>query len=288
MVKKSSVHIVAVLMTCCTTHANPISATISIESPSRTLYPGSEIPVTLVANIDLGDSQAGPLGEPGIYAFRGLIVASGPATQFLPQPGFAQTLYAALPSFSYEYHFSYGDYFSGTNLNQANILLDWGGMRKLGDGGVSGPRVELGTFMLGSSFYSFFAPLELRFEGWLAISDGTNLTRYVTGNNPMTESLESATLLVEIGECYTDLSTTNTNPGHPDYDSPDQIVDGQDLSYFIEKYQLGDLIADVSTTNRNPFEFGFGIPDGVVDGADLSYFVEAWMQGCWYWWYPNE
>lgn len=38
------------------------------------------------------------------------------------------------------------------------------------------------------------------------------------------------------------------------------------------------VYADVTTTHANPGDAGYGLPDGVVDGADLSYFVEVFMR----------
>jgi len=38
--------------------------------------------------------------------------------------------------------------------------------------------------------------------------------------------------------------------------------------------------ADVTTTNANPGDPGYGIPDSVVNGADLSFFVELWLAAC--------
>lgn len=81
--------------------------------------------------------------------------------------------------------------------------------------------------------------------------------------------------------CAADLTSTNTNPGAPGYGSPDGVLDGADLSYFVESWLLEDTnVADVTTTNTNPGGPGFGQPDGTVDGADLSYYVEQFLTGC--------
>lgn len=74
-----------------------------------------------------------------------------------------------------------------------------------------------------------------------------------------------------------DVSTTNSNPGDAGYGVPDEIVDGADLSYYVEQWLGTTRLADISTTNNNPGDPGFGVADGVVDGADLSFFVEQWL-----------
>lgn len=38
--------------------------------------------------------------------------------------------------------------------------------------------------------------------------------------------------------------------------------------------------ADVTTTSTNPGDPGYGVPDGVVNGADLSRYVELWLGAC--------
>lgn len=78
-----------------------------------------------------------------------------------------------------------------------------------------------------------------------------------------------------------DLTTTNTNPGDAFAGVPDGVIDGADLSFYVEKWlALDQAIADLATTNTNPGEIGFGEPDGAVDGADLSFLVEQWLGGC--------
>ena len=39
-------------------------------------------------------------------------------------------------------------------------------------------------------------------------------------------------------------------------------------------------LVDITTNNTNPGDPGFGEPDGLVNGADLSLFVELWLSGC--------
>lgn len=80
--------------------------------------------------------------------------------------------------------------------------------------------------------------------------------------------------------CIADVTTTNTNPGDPDYGTPDGTVDGADLSFYVELWLAKQDTADVTTTNTNPGDADYGTPDGTVDGADLSYFVEQWLAGC--------
>jgi len=83
------------------------------------------------------------------------------------------------------------------------------------------------------------------------------------------------------GPCAPDLTTTNANPGDPGFGVPDTVVNGADLSYFVEQWLAGNLSeADFTTTNANPGDPGFGVPDGGANGADLSYFVELWLAGC--------
>lgn len=79
-----------------------------------------------------------------------------------------------------------------------------------------------------------------------------------------------------------DVTTTNTNPGSPLYGVPDLVVDGADLSFYVERWLAADagVAFDVTTTNTNPGDSGYGLPDGSTDGADLSFFVEKWLGAC--------
>lgn len=86
--------------------------------------------------------------------------------------------------------------------------------------------------------------------------------------------------VVEPGPCRADTTTTNTNPGDTGFGEADGVVDGADLSWFVEEWIAGGPGADRTTTNTNPGEIGFGVLDGTVDGADLSWFVELWLSGC--------
>lgn len=78
-----------------------------------------------------------------------------------------------------------------------------------------------------------------------------------------------------------DITTTNTNPGDTGYGSGDGVIDGADISYFVEQWLVRNLgVADITTTNTNPGDAGYGSSDGLIDGADLSFYVESWLAGC--------
>ena len=80
--------------------------------------------------------------------------------------------------------------------------------------------------------------------------------------------------------CAPDLTTNNTNPGDQGFGQPDGLVNGADLSYFVELWLGGQPAADLTSNNTNPGDPGFGQPDGLINGADLSFYVEQWLGGC--------
>lgn len=63
-------------------------------------------------------------------------------------------------------------------------------------------------------------------------------------------------------------------------DYSDGIVNGADLSYYVERWLDGRLLADVTSTGEDPGDPRYGVRDVVVNGADLTYFVEHWLAGC--------
>ena len=77
-----------------------------------------------------------------------------------------------------------------------------------------------------------------------------------------------------------DTTTTNTNPGDPGFGTPDGLINGADLSFYVEQWLGQESAADLTTNNTNPGDPGYAVGDGLVNGADLSFYVEQWLAGC--------
>ncbi|MEM9064768.1 MAG: GC-type dockerin domain-anchored protein [Planctomycetota bacterium] len=83
--------------------------------------------------------------------------------------------------------------------------------------------------------------------------------------------------------CTPDLTTSGaTLPGQPGFGVPDEIVDLDDLGYFLGFFLNNDpSVADVTSTGATlAGQAGFGEPDGEVDLDDLGFFLNAWLVGC--------
>lgn len=81
--------------------------------------------------------------------------------------------------------------------------------------------------------------------------------------------------------CVGDVQTTGALPAASMYGVPDGVVNGADLSYFVEAWLDCNLaVSDLTTLGANPDDPAYGIADGSVDGPDLFFFVELWLQGC--------
>lgn len=80
-----------------------------------------------------------------------------------------------------------------------------------------------------------------------------------------------------------DLTTTGaTLAGQPGFGVPDNLLNIDDLGYFINFWSVSDAsIGDVTTTGATiPGQPGFGVPDGNVDTDDLGYYLNIWLPGC--------
>jgi len=80
-----------------------------------------------------------------------------------------------------------------------------------------------------------------------------------------------------------DLSTTGaTLQGQQGFGVPDGVIDGDDLSFFLNFWAASDAsVGDVTTTGATiAGQQGFGVPDGNVDGDDLGFFLNLWIPGC--------
>ncbi|MCC6284656.1 MAG: hypothetical protein IT439_05045 [Phycisphaerales bacterium] len=79
--------------------------------------------------------------------------------------------------------------------------------------------------------------------------------------------------------CPGDLSGS-ADPNHPDYGSPDGIVDASDFFYFLDQFvAMNAAVADL-TGSADPNHPGYGVPDGIIDAADFFYFLDLFVQGC--------
>lgn len=78
--------------------------------------------------------------------------------------------------------------------------------------------------------------------------------------------------IIDTCACFTDL-TGSTQSGSP----PDGIINGIDLSWFVELWLAGSITTDLTSLGANPGDLDWGRADGRVDGPDLGFFVEAWL-----------
>jgi len=105
--------------------------------------------------------------------------------------------------------------------------------------------------------------------------DDVTLELVSASGNPMIEC--------PTGGCSPADLTTNgaTLPGQPGFGVPDQVVDADDLNFFLSAWVAGDAVADLTTNGAPlPGQSGFGVPDPTVDADDLNLFLNFWRQGC--------
>jgi len=96
------------------------------------------------------------------------------------------------------------------------------------------------------------------------------------------------TLELEFGEgtgsgcSFADQTSTGaTIVGQPGFGQPDNVIDADDLGYYLNLWVLSDLEADGTTSGATlEGQPGFGVPDGVVDLDDLGFFLSVWLIGC--------
>ncbi|MCW5754912.1 MAG: PQQ-dependent sugar dehydrogenase [Phycisphaeraceae bacterium] len=76
-----------------------------------------------------------------------------------------------------------------------------------------------------------------------------------------------------------DLSSSS-DPSHPGYGVPDQMVDSADFFYFLDQFVAGNLaVADLSGSS-DPNDPAYGVPDGQIDASDFFYFLDIFTAGC--------
>jgi len=114
---------------------------------------------------------------------------------------------------------------------------------------------------------------------------------YNNGSLVLTATVNSSSpyrgaLILDTGVCSAacspaDVTTTGAPENDPAFGTPDGVVTGADIQFYVNAWLIADLsIADITTQNAPIGDPNHGVPDGLVTGADINYYVNLWIVGC--------
>ncbi|MEM9066775.1 MAG: GC-type dockerin domain-anchored protein [Planctomycetota bacterium] len=246
------------------------SASLEVVPQSGAAAPGDSVGIDLVVTFDTGGAAAGAFGSSGLYGFGGdANLLAGTASDV------TASMQLLNPAFAFGPTVTAG---TGPSLMRAAAGRGFAGGLSAGPVNVAGFSLDIDPGAAEGSF-------EIGFDGSVVLAIGDQLQTFSTNPGPNQNSLTvtSGTIMVMSTACIGDVTTTGaTLQGQPGFGIPDNIVDLDDLGYYLGFFLANDAsVADVTSSGATlEGQPGFGVPDGVVDLDDLGYYLNFWLQGC--------